>query len=363
MSESQRATDLGDRGKPQPFLLFSFRLVYLALMIAAASLLLVGPAPTTFEGWLLDLAPLAATIAVGVIVILLDVRTPHKRISNVVGVYLALVAGLFAALAVGALIDLIAEPWNVKDDPQAQQYLTLLKLATGLTLTYLAVSVVLSTRDNIRLLLPYVEFSRQVRGVRPMLLDTSSLIDGRINDIADTGFVDAPLIVAQHVIEELHQLSDSAERGKRERGRRGLANLRLLQSMPRIHVTVERFDDASATDVDALLVDLAEEKNLRVVTTDSSLARVAEIRGVSVLNLHALGGVLRGPVTPGEVLDLEIKRVGESQGQGVGFLTDGTMVVVEDAAEFVGQQLHVQITNSVQTSAGRLVFAQRRKDT
>jgi len=347
----------GDRGDTQPFLLFSIRLVYLVLMIAAASLPLAGPSPSTTKGWLIALAPLAATIAMGIIVILLDVRTPRKRISNVVGVYLAVVAGLFAALAVGALIDLIAEAWDIKEDQAALQYLTLLKLAVGLTLTYLAVSVVLSTRDSIRLLLPYVEFSRQVRGVRPMLLDTSAIIDGRIGDIAETGFLDAPLIVAEPVIDELHHLSDSSDRTRRERGRRGLGNLRALQAMDRVNVVVERIDDHEGHDVDSLLVDLAEEKNLRIVTTDTNLARVADIRGVQVLSLHDLGGVLRGPITPGDCVDLEIKRVGESQGQGIGFLPDGTMVVVEEAADIVGSTLKVEITNAVQTSAGRLVFA------
>ena len=346
-----------DRSDAQPFLIFSIRLVYLVLMIAAASLPLIGPAPTTPRGWLIALAPLAATVAMGVIVILLDVRTPRKRISNVVGVYLALVAGLLAALAVGALIDLIAEAWDIKDDQSALQYLTLLKLAIGLTLTYLAVSVVLSTRDSIRLLLPYVEFSRQVRGVRPMLLDTSAIIDGRIGDIAETGFLDAPLIVAKPVLDELHHLSDSSDRTRRERGRRGLGNLRELQAMDRVNVVVEHIDDHEGHDVDGLLVDMAQEKNLRIVTTDTNLARVADIRGVPVLSLHDLGGVLKGPITPGDCVDLDIKRAGESEGQGIGFLPDGTMVVVEGAAEAIGTTMNVEITNAVQTSAGRLVFA------
>ncbi|MCH2138239.1 MAG: TRAM domain-containing protein [Phycisphaerales bacterium] len=352
------STDKAQSARPdgQPFLLLSVRLVYIALMIAAASLPLIGPAPTTGWGWTMALAPLAATIAVSVIVILLDARTPNKRISNVVGVYLAIVAGLFAALAVGTLIDLIAEAWGIANDSQALQYLTLLKLATGLTLTYLAVSVVLSTRDSIRLLLPYVEFSRQVRGVRPMLIDTSALIDGRIGTVAETGFLDAPLIVPQPVIDEMHRLSDSDDKTKRERGRRGMANLRQLQAIPRVNVNIERMDDTDH-DVDALLVDLAEEKNLRIVTSDTNLARVAEVRNVAVLSLHDLGGLLRGPVVPGQHMEIDVQRVGESPDQGVGFMPDGTMVVIEHAAEAVGSTVTIEITNSVQTTAGRLVFA------
>ena len=346
-----------EREDPQRFLIFSVRLVYLVLMIAASSLPLIGPQPTTPQGWLMAMAPLTTTVAVALIVILLDVRTPNKRISNVVGVYLAIVAGLFAALAVGTLIDLIAEAWGVSEDHTALQYLTLLKLATGLTLTYLAVSVVLSTRDSIRLLLPYVEFSRQVRGVRPMVLDTSAIIDGRVGAFAETGFLDAPLLVPQPVVDELHQLADSNDRMRRDRGRRGIANLRELQATPRINISVERMDNEHA-DVDSMLVDMAIEKNLRIVTTDTTLARVAEIGGVAVLSLHDLGTVLKGPIVPGERVDLDIKRAGESPGQGVGFLPDGTMVVVEGAEASIGQTLQVEITNSVQTSAGRLVFAE-----
>jgi uncharacterized protein YacL len=107
-----------------------------------------------------------------------------------------------------------------------------------------------------------------------------------------------------------------------------------------------------------MLVDLAQEKNLRIVTTDTTLARVAEIRGVAVLSLHDLDSVLKGPIVPGERVELEIKRAGESAGQGIGFLPDGTMVVVESAVDFIGSTLSVEITNSVQTSAGRLVFAE-----
>jgi len=300
--------------------------------------------------------PIAATIAVVIIVVLLDLRTPMKRISNVVGVYLAVVAGLFASLAVGVLIDLIAEAWDVTGDEEAVRYVTLLKLAVGLTLCYVAVSVVLSTRDSLRLVIPYVEFSRKVRGLRPMLLDTSALIDGRLNSFTGTGFLDAPLIVPQCVINELHALSDSADRLKRDRGRRGLSNLRHMQNDPRVNLDIEELESTTSGDVDTILMDLAGEKNLRIVTTDTNLARVAEIRSITVLNLHDLGEILRDPAVPGEIIQLEIIKAGESEGQGVGYLPDGTMVVVDDAEDRIGRSVSVTISNAVQTSGGRLIF-------
>ena len=325
-------------------------------MVAAASIPIIGTGPGGSE--LIDFViPASTTLMVAVIVVLLDMRTPDKRISNVVGVYLAIVAGLFAALAVGVLIDLIAEAWELTTEDFALKYLTLLKLAIGLTLCYVSVSVVLSTRDSIRMLIPYVEFNRQVRGFRPLLLDTSSLIDGRLNGLSKTGFLDAPIIIPQFVVDEAHQLADSSDKLKRERGRRGLANLRLLQEVSSSTVQIEPLELVPGTDVDTSLIEVAAEKNLRIVTTDANLARVADIRGVYTLNLHELSSVTAAPAVPGNTIQLEIIRAGDGPGQGVGFLPDGTMVVVESGQNSIGQTIGVVITNSVQTSAGRIVFA------
>jgi len=130
-----------------------------------------------------------------------------------------------------------------------------------------------------------------------------------------------------------------------------------MQDDARVNLGIEDTESPGTTDVDTFLMDLASEKQLRIVTTDTNLARVAEIRGITVLNLHDLGAVLRDPAIPGERIDLEVVREGESEGQGVGFLPDGTMVVVDDASDRVGRTVGVIITNAVQTSAGRLVFA------
>ena len=302
------------------------------------------------------LAPIIATIAVATIIVLLDLKTPRKQLSIVVAIYLAILAGLLAALAIGALIDLIADAWGLPEGDMALKYLTLLKLATGLTFCYLAVSMVLTTRDNIRLVIPYVEFSKQVRGIRPMLLDTSVLIDGRINTFSRTGFLDAPLLVPRFVIDELHRLADSNDRMKRDRGRRGLANLRTLQDTPSAAVSIE---EALAEEgmVDQTLLDLAARQDLRLVTTDQTLLRVAEIRQVATLNLNDLSTMLQGQVIPGERLVIEIIRKGEGEEQGVGFLPDGTMVVAEGAHDLIGKEVEVEITNMLQTNAGRLIFA------
>ena len=343
----------------QHFLLLSTRLVYVVLMIAVSTLpfiSIVSPVEKGLVFW--DYAaPVVSTTALAAIVLLLDILNPRKRLANVFGLYLAIVAGLFAALAVGALIDLIADAWGLDRGDSALKYLTLLKLAVGLTLCYLAVSIVLTTKDNIRMVIPYVEFSRQVRGVRPMLLDSSAFIDGRINSFSQTGFLDAPLVVPQFIIDELHQLSDSSDPAKRARGRRGLSNLRQLQDNARTTITIEQADQGDEA-VDQALLQLAEEKSFRIVTTDFNLARVAEIRDVSVLNLNDLTDHMRGAVSPGDSMPISILRKGESEKQGIGFLPDGTMVVVEGGDAHIGDEIMITINNSVQTTGGRLVFAE-----
>ncbi|MEE3002210.1 MAG: PIN/TRAM domain-containing protein, partial [Planctomycetota bacterium] len=299
--------DRDDSSFGQPFILITVRMIYIALMIAVAVLPFAGIIGATYlpHQGLNILAPIIATIAVATIIVLLDLKTPRKQLSIVVAIYLAILAGLLAAIAIGALIDLIADAWGLPEGDMALKYLTLLKLATGLTFCYLAVSMVLTTRDNIRLVIPYVEFSKQVRGIRPMLLDTSVLIDGRINTFSRTGFLDAPLFVPRFVIDELHRLSDSSDRMKRDRGRRGLANLRTLQDTPSAAVSIEEAD-AEEGMVDQALLDVAARQDLRLVTTDQTLLRVAEIRQVATLNLNDLSSMLQGQVLPGERMLIDI---------------------------------------------------------
>jgi uncharacterized protein YacL len=221
--------------------------------------------------------------------------------------------------------------------------------------------VVLTTRDDFRLVIPYVEFARQVRGTRPLLVDTSALVDGRIEELGRTGIIDAPVIVAQFVIDELQALADSGDPSKRARGRRGLEVLQRLRTNPWIDLEVEELR-ADGRGVDRALVEVAKADRFRIVTTDSALERVAEINGVACMNLNAVAGALRSGQSAGEEFTLEIVRPGENPHQGVGFLEDGTMVVVDHGSSLVGSSARVVVTNTVQTSAGRLVFARVARD-
>jgi len=294
-------------------------------------------------------------LAFGVIAI--DALTPEKKISTLSGVFLGLAAGVLAAIAMGYLLDLVARAYDI--DPRGQvggvQILSTIKVLFGIALTYLAVSIVLQTQDQFRLLIPYVEFSKQIRGARPLLLDSSAIIDGRIVALGETGVIQEPVLIPRFVLGELQTLSDSADRMKRARGRRGLETVTALQRAPHLDVSIDETPQVAAT-VDLSLVDLARGIPATIVTNDAGLARLAAVHSVGVLNMNDVANAMKPNVTPGEPLTLRIIKPGEQAGQGVGYLDDGTMVVVEDGAEHIGDEVTIGVTSSLQTSAGRLIF-------
>ena len=194
----------------------------------------------------------------------------------------------------------------------------------------------------------------------PKLLDTSAIIDGRIADVVTTGFLAGPLLVPRFVLRELQRLADAADPLRRNRGKRGFEVLKRLQDLQSVDIL--EADVAAAGDVDTKLVELARQRGARVVTTDYNLNRVAELSGVNVLNVNDLANALKPVVLPGESLCVQILREGKEPGQGVGFLDDGTMVVIEQGRRLLGQEVPVVVTSALQTSAGRMVFARPRGD-
>jgi len=300
-----------------------------------------------------------AASAVGVIVLLVDAKTPNKRLTSMVGIYLGLCAGLIGALAIGKLIDVVTVAWSL-NSVRVLGYIGLGKVVVAIVLCYLAISVVLTTKDDFRLVIPYVEFAKQVRGIRPLALDTSVLIDGRIDGLGQTGFIDAPLVLPQFVIEELQTLADSGDKLKRARGRRGLTLVSKLQANPYLDISIDT-TDVPRKNVDHMLLHLASQQNLRILTTDYNLNKVAQIHGVTVLNLNDITNRLKSEAVPGEVLTVEVIKPGEGHNQGVGYMPDGTMVVIEEAGDKVGQSVALTVTNSLQTSAGRMIFGTLRE--
>lgn len=290
--------------------------------------------------------------ALAAAVILVDIATPSKKISTLSAVLLGLLVGILAAVGVGILVNLLAEVYGVRGEPVTGA----IKLFLGIALTYLAVSIILQTQDDFRLVIPYVEFARQIRGARPLLLDTSMLIDGRLLDLAETGVLQAPMIVPRFVLDELQALSDSQDKLKRARGKRGLDIVSRLQKAASLDVTIDS-TEVAAKSVDQMLVELARSSSAIILTCDSALTRVASIHGVPSVNLHDVANTLKPRFLPGEPVTLRIMKPGEQPSQGVGYLEDGAMVVVEDGAARIGDEVTATVMSSLQTSAGRLLFA------
>ncbi len=188
------------------------------------------------------------------------------------------------------------------------------------------------------------------------LLDTSVIIDGRIADICETDFLEGPLILPQFVLQELQHIADSADSLKRARGRRGLDILNRMQKDDSIEIKVVEEDYPEIKEVDAKLIALARETNAKIITNDFNLNKVAQLQGVPVLNINQLANALKPMVLPGEVLHLQIMREGKEQGQGVAYLDDGTMVVVENASRHLGREVEASVTSILQTTAGRMIF-------
>lgn len=203
---------------------------------------------------------------------------------------------------------------------------------------------------------PFLEPPRQPRAL-PKILDTSVIIDGRIADICETGFVEGTLVVPKFILQELQYIADSPDDLKRSRGRRGLDILQRIQKHNRIKV---EFLDANIVrmEVDAKLVELALQLHAKILTNDFNLSKVAQLQGVEVLNINQLTNALKSAVLPGEIMQVHILREGKSQGQGVAYMDDGTMVVIENARQFIGRDVNVAVTSVLQTTAGRMIFTE-----
>lgn len=292
-------------------------------------------------------------------IIAFDVFIKRKKLSALSGIFLGVVAGLVVAFALSFIVDLIGLLLKPRgDDVRIESFDKLLrgvKVFIGLVTCYVATSLVLQTKDSFRFVIPYVEFSKQIRGNSPVIVDTNVVIDGRIIDVLETRLIQSTLVIPRFVIAELQTLADSADKLKRARGRRGLEILQKLRETTKAEVTI---DDAEyeAGPVDQLLVNLAKSLQGRLMTNDYNLNKVATVHGVEVVNLNDLAKALRPVVLPGEKVRIKISKPGEGANQGVGYLEDGTMVVAEGARTLIGQEIDLMVTSTLQTSAGRMVF-------
>lgn len=337
-------------------LLYVIRGVFLVIFIAV---LLISINTGVESGLVNDpklMTGFLAAIAVAGAVIAIDWLTPKKYLSSLSGVFFGLLVGLLISWAASPIIDTVNELYHIG---LSEQNLNMTKWLAGICICYLTISVVVKTKDDIRFVIPYVEFSRQTKGLRPLVLDSSVIVDGRIADLAQTKVFDAPFIVPRFILNELQLLSDSADKLKRTRGRRGLDLLANMQSDSAIDIKIDDTPPPgldSKTPVDQKLVAFTKSCDGRLVTTDYNLGKVALLREVEVVNINDIAKSLKPVVLPGEELEVRILKEGEEQTQGIGYLDDGTMVVVENAKNQIGKNIKITITSSLQTSAGRMIF-------
>ena len=330
----------------------------MALLVLRCALLMVAsgmgiffirmgliPPDVPWAGWLV----FGGAMGVAGAIIAAVMLARRKNLDTISAVYFGLVVGLLLAYAVSlALIPV----------PMTPRFRDATQIVLAVVLSYLCISLLLQTKNDFRFLIPYVEFVKEVKGRKPCVLDTSAIIDGRIADVVDTEIIDTQLVIPGFVIAELQSIADSSDRLRRTRGRRGLDILQRLRGNPRVDLTIydRELPEQAGQPVDMKLVLLAKHLEGRLITHDYNLNKVARLQGVAVINLNDLANALKPSFLPGEQVEVRLVKTGEAPGQGVGYLDDGTMVVVEGGREHLNELVAISVTSVLQTSAGRMVF-------
>jgi uncharacterized protein YacL len=330
-----------------------------AALGTAASFITQRRHPDTLGGYL----AFGIILFVGLVVVVTDLAIRNKQITTISAVYFGLLLGFMLGSVFAAALEpfLTADTPSMSETTRAEQRLLWqwVRVVVTAVCCYICVSTLLQTKNEFRFIIPYVEFSKQTKGARPLVLDTSVIIDGRIADICDTGILDTKLVVPRFVLQELQSIADSSDKIKRNRGRRGLDILKRMQGNPKAELQVHEANLPELRDmhkVDERLVGLAKAINARVVTNDFNLNKIAQLQGVDVINLNELANALKLVALPGEHLTVKIVKHGDQLGQGVGYLDDGTMVVVEQGRQAIGQEVNITVTSVLQTPAGRMIF-------
>ncbi len=266
--------------------------------------------------------------------------------------------GLLLGTVVAQLIDHSGLFENVEDMPVRW----LIRLTLFLSFSYIGIVLAMrSNKEDFSLIIPYVRFAPRNKPDNLLLLDTSVIIDGRIADLIEANFLEGLIVVPRFVLKELQTVADSADALRRARGRRGLEVLNRIQKNTRNEVKIHEGDFPGEKETDVKLVRLARNLGAKLYTNDYNLGKIAELQSVAYVNLHDLAKSLRPVLLPGEVISLRLVREGKDKGQGIGYLPDGTMVVVNQGQPHVGQQVEAQIQSLLQTGAGVIVFGELRR--
>jgi uncharacterized protein YacL len=340
--------------------LLVLRCIFVMVAIGLGVLFIRSPVIPTEPAWL-SYAVFGGTLFISLSVIVLDISIRKKHLDTITAVYFGLLVGLFLTYVLSlALTPIFTSPAQLtKDEIKVQNAVqNAIQLILGLVLCYICISLLMQTKNDFSFIIPYVEFAKEVKGLRPCLLDTSVIIDGRIADVVETNIFDSKLVIPKFVISELQAIADSSDRLRRARGRRGLDILNRLRTNPQIDLEIYEHELPEYADqsVDLKLVILAKHLQGKLVTNDYNLNKVARVQGVPVLNFNDLANALKPVFLPGEHIEVRIIKVGEEPGQGVGYLEDGTMVVIEGGRDHVSETVQIAVTSVLQTSAGRMVF-------
>lgn len=295
-------------------------------------------------------AALGATIGfiAAVALIFTEVKLQHVSLRNLSAGAFGLVFGFLMAWIVTLIVRLI---------PMDEVIYSGIQIIFTLIFSYLGMTISIKGKDEFNLVIPYVRFSREDQREQLFLLDTSVIIDGRVAGICETGFLTGKLVIPRFVLHELQQIADSPDDAKRNRGRRGLDMLNRLKKTEGVEVIIHDEALSEIKGVDAKLVRLGKILACNVLTNDFNLNKVAKIEGVKVLNINDLADSLKPVVFPGEQMAVYIRKEGKERNQGVAFMDDGTMIVVDDARKYIGRTVNVIISSVLQTSAGRMIFA------
>lgn len=266
--------------------------------------------------------------------------------------------GLLLGTVVALLVDRSGLFENVEETPTRW----LIRLCLFLSFGYIGIVLAMrSNKEDFSLIIPYVRFAPQNKPDNMIVLDTSVIIDGRIADLIEANFIEGLVIVPRFVLRELQQIADSSDPIKRARGRRGLDMLNRLRRNQQMEIKIHEGDFPEENDTDAKLIRLTRNLSGKLYTNDYNLGKIAELQSVNHVNMHGLAKCMRAVLLPGEMVSLRLVREGKDKGQGVGYMPDGTMVVVNNGHSAIGQQIEAQVQSLVQTGAGIIVFAEIRQ--
>ena len=325
--------------------LFLFRFIIIAFITAAGYFFPIFKLPNLYSA--------AVAFVLGAIIMYLETRIRRTQFKVIWGSTIGTFAGIFLGWMLGAVYQ------NIASDAQTVLFIKMFFLIIMPYIGFLVGTQKSEWLDPAHL---FRFFKEKSVGRSYKILDTSVIIDGRITDLCDTGFIEGTLVIPQFILKELQLVADSPDSLKRQRGRRGLDVLNHLQKSSQVSVIISEMDFPEIGDVDSKLLELGKQLDAKIVTNDVNLSKVARLHDLSVLNINELANALKPVVLPGETMRVFILKEGKEKDQGVGYLDDGTMVVIDNSRRMIGQNVDITVTSVLQTTVGKMIFGRYNED-